>query len=184
MSVNHTLATPIGLDKTIQRLQTKIYDLLTVRWSGNVEVYGRAYKNQKKDTGFVLEWWNAAKEDYEDVYFNDSSSDAVIFFIDSRTDVSEDRNAFLADVKLVVMCNLEKILPPIGNNKRRDEESHRDVMEAIRSANAITTTGIEKDMNDIFSGIDTKKIKFNNIHPLHCFAIPLRLSYYLTDKCD
>lgn len=183
MSKNNTLPTAIGLDKSVQRLQTHLFDFLSQRWSGDIDVFGRAYRNLDKKEDYVLEWFNGDKNDYEDVYYNDSSSDAVLFFIDSKSETTDDRVSYLADMKLVVMCDISKILPPTSSSKRRDEEAHRDLVEAIRDSGSTTIEGIEKDMDTIFSGISTKDIKFNNIHPKHCFAVLLKVNYYLTDKC-
>jgi len=180
---NNVLTSTIGLDNTIQRLQTKVYDFLNTRWSGTLEAYGRAYKNIDKKGNFKYEWYNSREKDYQDVYYNDSSSDGVFFFIESGVNDADTSISFNSTIKMVFMCNLKKIFSTYSN-ERNDEESHRDVMEAIRNANLFPVSGVETDIQTIFSGVDTEKIKFSNIHPLHCFSINLSVNYYLTDKCN
>lgn len=182
MSLNNVLNSPIGIDHSIQRLQTSLFNFLSTRWSGELDAFGRAYRNIDKENDFILEWYSGLKKDYEDVYFNDSSSDAVFFFIDSKSDDTEDRVSYEANLKLVIMCDLSRIYP--NETERMDEAAKRDVVEAIRNSGSVTITGIEKDMDLIFSGVKTEKIKFNNIHPKLCFAVLLDLNYYLTDKCN
>lgn len=179
---NNLLASPIGLDDSIQRLQTKLYASIGSRWSGTLEGYGRAYRNIDKKGNFKYEWYNALKKDYQDVYYNDSSSDAVFFFVESGASATTDRLAFTNTVKLIVMCNLKKVVPS-ASNERKDQEVHRDILEFLRNANVITISGIETDIDTIFSGVETKGIEFSNIHPLHCFAVNLTVNYYLNDKC-
>ncbi len=178
---NNLLTTPIGLDAEIEKVQTSLYNSVTARWSGTIEGYGKTYKNEKKNEGKRLEWWNQAEGDYQDVYFDDSSADATFFFIDDSSDSTSDELVFTANLKCVFMVDLSKIISDSG---RQDSQAQRDVVEFLRGIRRdISVTGIEKDIDTIFSGIETKKIKFNNIHPLHCFAVLLDLNYYLTAKC-
>mgnify|MGYP000005812547 CR=1 FL=1 len=122
-------------------------------------------------------------KDYEDFYFNDSKHDVVFFFVESTSGDTTDRIAFTTTVKLVVMCNLKKIISGTSS-QRKDQEAHRDVLEALRFANVITVNNIETDIDTIFSGVEISGIKFNNIQPLHCFSVNLLTSYYLNDKCN
>lgn len=180
--MNNLLTTPIGLDAEIQKIQKALYPLLCERWNGTIEGFGRAYKNEQKEGGIKLEWWNTSRDDYQDVYFDDGSSDCVFFFIEGDTGTSEDEMVFTSDLKCVFMLDIPKLLPDKGI---QDAQLHRDAVEILRGINnKLKVTGVEKGIEVIFSGIDTDKIKFNNIHPLHCFAVNMQLNYYLTDKCN
>lgn len=177
---NNLLTTPIGLDARIQKIQVALYSYLDQRWSGTLTGYGKAYLNETKKGGKKLEWYNASENDYQDVYFDDNS-DATFFFIEGESDASEDEIVFVSNVKCVFMVNLPKILSDGG---RQDAQAQRDAVEALRSiSREFQITGLEKNIDTVFSGVDVDKIKFNNIQPLHCFAVLMTLNYYLTDKC-
>lgn len=176
---NNTLTTPVGIDAAINKIQVSLYEALTDRWNGNITGYGKAYKNNYKEST-KLEWYNASDKDYQDVYYDDNS-DATFFFIDEETNSSDDEIVFTSDVKCVFMVNLPKIITDDG---RQDSQAQRDAVEALRDVSTqFKVVGIEKGFNTVFSGIETEKIKFNDIHPLHCFAVLMELNYYLTDKC-
>jgi len=176
---NNLLTTPVGIDATINKIQVAIYDALVERWSGTITGYGKAYKNNHKEST-KLEWYNASDKDYQDVYYDDNS-DATFFFIDEESDSSDDEIVFTSNVKCVFMVNLPNIITDVG---RQDSQAQRDAVEILRSVSRqFKVVGIEKSFNEVFSGIDTEKIMFNDIHPLHCFAVLMELNYYLTDKC-
>ena len=79
------------------------------------------------------------------------------------------------------MVNLPAIIADSG---RQDAQAQRDVVEILRGVSRqFIVNGIEKEFDEVFSGFDTEKIQFNDIHPLHCFAVLMELNYYLTDKC-
>lgn len=179
---NNLLTTPLGLDAEVQKIQTPLYAGLSSRWSGTLEGFGKSYKNEQKEGGTKLEWWNTSENDYQDVYFDDSSSDSTFFFIDDNSDTTTDEVVYTANLKCVFMMNLENIYPGIAG--RQDAQAHRDAIETLRDVSKkFKVTGIEKTIDAVFSGIDTDKIKFNDIQPLHCFAVLIELNYYLTDKC-
>ena len=179
--MNNLLTTPIGLDAEIQKIQTSLYSSITARWAGTIDGYGKTYKNEQKEGGIRLEWWNTSEDDYNDVYFDDSSADATFFFIEGDSDSSEDELVYVSDVKCVFMVDLSKIISDVG---RQDAQAQRDAVEMLRSVSKkFTVTGIEKGIETVFYGIETEKIKFNDMQPLHCFAVLMQLNYYLTDKC-
>lgn len=180
---NNRRTNAVGLDSSIQRVQDRVYDFLSGRWSGRLEGYGRAYKNIDKKGEFTYEWYSSTKKDYEDVYYNDSSEDVVFFFVESGTAQTEDNLSFNQDVKMITMCNLKQIVSNV-TSERMDQEVHRDVVEGLRSANVTQINNVDTDIDTIFSGVQTKGIEFGNIHPLHCFSVTFSVNYYLNDKCN
>jgi len=174
---NNTLTAPVGEDVTVQKVQNYLYGKLATAglWSGTITGYGRAYKNKTEDAE-KLEWYNATESDYQDVYYDDNS-DAVFFFLMGDSDDSEDGYVFKSAAKIVFMVDLSKI---ITGSERMDAKAHLDVMDILRDLRGkVNITGIEKGIEQVFSGIDTEGIKFNDIQPTHCFAIKVDLFYRL-----
>lgn len=194
MSTNNTLTELIGLDATIQGIQIDLYDQLANVWSGDIEGYGRVYKNLENSTDdipkyyksskiFIPEWYNASKGDYEELYYDDNKA-AQFCFIVGDSDTTVDSNLYTTKTKVVFMVDLNKIYP--GNTQRLDEKAHRDAIEILRNFgyNKFQITGISKGIDFVFTGFTTLNIRFNDLHPLHCFSVNIDLEYYLTDKCD
>lgn len=192
--MNNTLTSPIGIDEAIQDFQTDLYAELGSVWSGNIAGYGKVYKNRhatreeipewyRSSKIYFPEWYNAEKKDYENVYYDDNYGAVFCFLIDDR-DTTNDSVVYTSTVKIVFMVDLEKIYP--DDEERVDEKAHRDVIEICRnfSYRAFRVTGIQRGIETIFTGYTTGEIKFDDTHPLHCFAVVTELEYFLTDKCD
>jgi hypothetical protein len=81
------------------------------------------------------------------------------------------------------MVDLNKIYPT--GTERLDAKAHSDAMEVLRNFgfNKYQITGIEKGIDFVFSGFTTSNIRFEDMHPQHCFSVTIDLEYYLTDKC-
>lgn len=191
--MNNLLATPIGIDETIQSIQVDLYNQLALVWSGDIDGYGRVEKNPENvgteipsyyQTSKIVipEWYNALKKDYEEVYYNDNKS-CVFCFLTADTDDTTDSIVYNTKVKVVFMVDLSKIYP--SDTERLTSKAHRDAVEILRnwSFNKFEIKGIERRIEIIFREYTTDKIKFNDMHPLHCFAVKIDLHYYLTDKC-
>lgn len=191
--MNNVLTTPYGIDETIQSFQIDLYREIGNVWSGDIDGYGRVEKNPV-NTGeetpeyyqtskiVIPEWYNSVRKDYEEVYYNDDKS-CVFCFLKGDNDTTEDGVLFNSKVKCVFMVNLKKIYP--NDTERLTSKAHRDAMEVFRrfGFNKFTITGIEQRIEIIFREYSNVNIKFNDMHPLHCFAITMDLQYYLTDKC-
>lgn len=182
-----------GIDATIQSIQIDLYRELGCFWKGDIEGYGRVYKNlenspdeipkyYKSSKIFIPEWYNALKKDYEDLYFNDEKS-CVFCFIVSDNDSTEDSIKYLTSVKCVFMVDLSKIYP--SEAERLDARAHSDAIQILRNFDfgKYRIKGIDKGIDFVFSGFTTMNIRFDDMHPQHCFSVNLDLEYYLTDKC-
>ena len=181
--MNNIRTSVVGIDKNIQDIQTSVYELLGNVWSGDVEGYGRVYKNEEGD-GYLPEWYNSSNSDYEDVYYNDSKS-CVFCFLVSDNDATTDELVFTSNVKCVFMVDLSKIYE--NNSLRKDSEAQRDATQALRDSdfNSFSITQVQRGIDNVFSGYITEKVKSNiDIQPLHCFSVNFNLQYYLTDKCN
>ena len=192
--MNNLLTDINGIDQTIQPIQVDLYRELASVWSGSIEGYGRVYKNIENSTDdipkyyksskiFIPEWYNASKKDYEDVFYDDTKSCQFCFLV-GDVDKTGDSIVYNTKAKVVFMIDLDKIYP--GETERLDSKAHRDAMEILRNFgfNKYVITGIEKGIDFVFTGYTTLNVRFNDMHPLHCFAVNIDLQYFLTDKCN
>ena len=180
--MNNLLGTTVGIDTTIQGIQTDLYDILKSKWVDSIDAFGRVYKNRNvanelKPQRFV------GDGDYEDVFYNDEFA-CTYAFIDDDNHLTEDGFVYTSVVKCVFMVDLSKILPT--ENDRADAKAQRDVVHVLReiSFGKFDIVGIEKGITNVWSGFDVTGIKFNDIHPLHCFSVNIKLSYYLNQECE
>ena len=191
--MNNILLNTVGLDDVIKEIQLDLYRELSCVWEGDIDAYGRVYKNPVNTGESVPDyyqtskivtpaWYNASINDYEDTYYDDSKS-AVFCFLTEENDTTADSIVYESSIKIAFMIDLEKIYPT--DNERQDSKAHRDVIEILRNFNfeKYKITGIERRIDFVFREYLTSKIRFNDMHPLHCFAVKLDVEYFLTDKC-
>ncbi len=179
---NNTLTILSGIDETIQGVQKHLFSELALIWSGDIDGYGRVSKNIQGGEN-IPEWFNASKLDYEEVYYNDEKS-CVFCFLVGDTDSTEDEVLFVSDVKCVFMMDLSKVFP--GITERQDATAQLDAANSLREIayERYFISEVQRGIENVFLGYDTSKIGFNDIHPLHCFSINLKLNYYITEKCS
>ena len=102
--MNNTLASLEGLSSAIQSIQKELYDSLLNFWLGDIEGFGKVYKNVQNSSDnipkyyksskiFIPEVYNSNKGDYEDVFYNDSKS-CVFCFLTEDKDITEDNLLF------------------------------------------------------------------------------------------
>ena len=184
--MNHTVAEAYGIDAAVKRIQSELYSELISRWSltGNpstkINGYGRVYKNPK-NFNKVPEAY-VGKREYEDVFYDDRAN-ANFFFLVSDDSASTDEMVFTNSTKVVFCLNLEKC---ISGNDRMDALAHKDAVEILRnisSSGRYIIEGYETGLENIFSGYSTSGIKYDDLQPYHCFAVNIKLNYYLNDKC-
>jgi hypothetical protein len=173
-----TLTNPIGIDWYVQKLQTYVHDQLLSKWavqSSDYIAYGRCYRN-KTDNGYVAEHYTGAGN-YKEVYW-DGSVSAVSFF--GNGNVSRRGAMASVDVHLVFFVNTELIKPSIEH--RADEEVRQDV-SAILGTNkdgfqvAGIDFGIENVLREYPGSRRDERLKYIDMHPVHCFRINLKLNY-------
>ncbi len=192
--MNNIIESPIGVDEAVKKVQIDLYNELVNVWNGEIEGYGRVYKNPV-NTGETIpdyyrtskiispSWYNAKLKDYEETYYNDNKS-AVFCFLINENDDTEDSIVYRASVKIAFMVDLSKIYP--SSSERKDSYAQRDVVEILRNFNfrKFDITGIERRIDFVFREYSTSNIRFDDMHPLHCFAVKMDLEYFLTDKCE
>lgn len=191
--MNNLLNSPIGLDAIIQDFQTDLYTELGTTWSGDISGYGKVYKNRhstrenipewyRSSRIYKPEWWNASKSDYENVYYDDNYGATFCFLVGDRH-TTDDSVVYRVPIKIVCMVDLNKIYPDL--TERADALAHKDVIEICRnySFRDFKVSGIQTGIETIFAEYTTTDIKFDDTHPLHCFAVIAEMEYLLTDKC-
>lgn len=179
--MNYVVSTPIGIDSTIQEVQIDLYNALSEKWAEEFHGRGRVYKNKKNNGSVCLEYY-LDNNNYEDVYFDDSVS-GTFFFIDDDNETTEDEKVFTNNVKVAFIVDLSRIYP--SDVERVDALARYDVVEILRNVayENYEITGTEKGIENVFSGFNTENIKFDDIHPYHCFAVNIKLTYNLNDRC-
>lgn len=180
--MNHTLTNPIGIDKEIQTIQTYLHDELDSALWVSLEAYGRAYKNREENE-FIPETYIGNGE-YKPLYFNDQYL-GVLFFLINDDHTSEDGFKFVANIKICFMVDLTQIRT--ATDDRIDALLHSDVVGVLNNSpiEHLSITGLETGIRNIFRGYRIDQIEnFNDIQPLHCFAIVGNLEYYLTEQCN
>ena len=73
-----------------------------------------------------------------------------------------------------------------GRTDRMDALAHKDAVDILRnvpSSGKYSITGYQTGLERIFSGFSIKGIKYDDMQPLHIFAVLANLNYSLTDKC-
>lgn len=187
--MNNLLTEPLGIDKDIQEIQIDLYDKLSSIWQGEIEGYGKIYRNpvnKGKDTPeayatskiITPEWFNALTQDYENVYFNDNKS-CVFCFLTSDTDSSENGFVFSNNCKVIFMSDLDKIYPNVA--QRQDSKQEVQAIQILRdiSYNKVDVVGIERRIENIFREFSSKEAKFDNMNKRNVFAINIKLTYYI-----
>jgi hypothetical protein len=102
---------PVGIDVYIQKLQTKIHNLLISADYWNIAdqskyaAYGRAYRNKSKD-GYIAEVFTEGGE-YKEVYWDDTLTAISFFGLSDKQDDGPGNNQ--VDVHFVMMANLDTL---------------------------------------------------------------------------
>lgn len=169
--MNYTIENPVGLDFEIQKIQNHLFENLN--W-GDIDIYGRVYKNPIEKKGLTLEAYIGNNE-YKDVLTDDTKT-ANIFFIEDPIHNTKEGILFNNKVKIVFMVNLNKVYPNIRH--RADSEVKIEIIELIKSLNIITIEKIEKGVKLVLSEFD---IKLNDMQPFHTFSISGNMSYYISN---
>lgn len=171
--MNYTITNPKGIDFTIQKIQNYLFEKLN--W-GEINVYGRVYKNPSEQKGLMLEAYISNNE-YKDVFTEDTKN-ANIFFVEDDIHPSKDGIIFTPKLKIVFMVNLKKAYPNIAH--RADIEAEMEAIELIRKKTGFTFENLEKGIKQCLGEFYTEGIKLSDMHPYHTFAISGEIKYQLS----
>jgi len=184
---------PVGIDLYIQRLQTKLYNLLidadhlNLTDATKYEAYGRCNRN-KTDDGYIAEVFTSGKE-YKEVYWNDTLK--VLSFFGLNNVIKRGVNAE-AEVHFVMFADLSKLAlkDKDGNTiaHRADEELRRMVTGIIgKYSFGFEVTGIQLWIENVLKEYPgsrrDNRLKYVDMHPVHCFRINMTLLYNPNKIC-
>jgi hypothetical protein len=172
---------PKGVDVNLQQFQQMLYAKLKALWSlndNNFTAYGRAYKNKTTD-GYIPEVYTGNKN-YSEVFFNDKLA-ASLFFTISDT-VNYNSSAASTTGSIIFMVDLSKIFTTISH--RPDEEVRNTVQKLVMPRNygfeyVGTETGIDNVFKDFSGWRKTSGVKFDDMHPRHCFKVNFNILFDL-----
>lgn len=161
-------ANPVGLDAKIHRVQQKLSDWL--EWE-NIDIYGRLYV-EKNDKNEKVALAYLSSGEYSEIFFDDKKAAVFGFFVsDTRNGV----NMTEVPVELVCSCNLNALY---DTTERMDEEVLTEVSRIIKFITLRPNErNIKTGLDNVFSRIDTNRIRFRDMHPWFNFSIGFDLVY-------
>lgn len=165
LTMNSTATDTFGSDVLIKSVQEELYPL----WE-NLRGFGRVQRNVRD--GITVPEWNNEGE-YESVYFDDNY-DGCFFFLEGDSHNSKDAFVFSTEVRICFMLNLKSL--GLG-----DAEAADIAVKHLRnhSDGRYEVLGLEKGVANVFKGMDTSGIKFEDMYPMHCFAVRIDVNYYI-----
>lgn len=173
-----TKVNPVGLDASLQKLQTRIHDQLVKRFGSagswnQYRAYGRCYRN-KTSAGYVAENYEGAGE-YKEVFWDDTL--AMISFFGAGARVQH-QALESQDIHMVIFADLAQLFPAIGH--RADEELHKTLLNIVgRGLAGFTYTGYETGIENVlreYPGSRQDGTRFD-MHPVHAFRLNFSTVY-------
>jgi len=186
---------PTGIDFYIQNLQKKIHDqlvgpdFLNLTDSDKYIGYGRAYRNRLPEGGYIAENYEGAGE-YKEIYWNDNLSILSFFGLSNPPIKKEVTNQ--TEIHLVFFANLEKLAIKDSDGNlivHRADEELRSMVQTIIGRNSFgfrydsTELWLENVLKEYPGSRREDRLKFVDMHPIHCFRINLKLFYNPTKNC-
>lgn len=168
-------STPDGIDVQIQRLQTYLYDKLTLEGWTDHDSYERAYKVKRGDK--IIPMIYSGKE-YYDLLINDKA-DATSFFLVSDT---EDINDSLCKttVSWIMQANLQNIYPTIAH--RADEELRSDLKRLLKlNPYGFHLKKVTTGVDSVYDGLDINLKFSDDMNQFHVVRFDLELNYVINN---
>lgn len=175
-----TKDTTYGLETRIKELQEYLNSKLPAFWSGDLEIYGIAFPLQKRDS-IVLEAYKgdgAKKTEYKEIFINDKIAATIGFIVQERSTIPYRS----ANVDVVFTLLIPSIYP--DDTERNQEKALLQAEKIIESWGGIgQVEGVKEGVLDVFSGFDTEKIKYRDMHPWYVFSLNINIEY-TDDSCQ
>lgn len=184
-----TKTNPVGLDFYIQKLQTRLHTILLDADHWNLadptkyKAYGRCHRNKTTD-GYIAENYEGGNE-YKEVFWDDTLI-ALSFFGIGNSGIKAGTINSEADIHFVMFANLSKLaLKDDDNNTiahRADEEIRKMITDIIGKHSfgftyVSTELWVENVLREYSGSRRDQRLKFLDMHPVHCFRINLKLVY-------
>ena len=168
--MNYIQTSPEGVDVSIQRIQTHLYDKLG--WT-NIDAFGRIYRIDEKPTAFIK------NNDYKELFTNDKKTASIYFIVDDKHR-TEDGISFVVGVKIVFLVDLKKIT--LETDTRPDSLVQKQAMLCVNGAKSFRfNDGLETGLTNVFRGFNTENLERLDLNPLHLFSLNGEISY--SKKC-
>jgi hypothetical protein len=165
---------PVGVDKAVDTIQNALYSHLVDNgaWA-NYESYHRAYRNETNN-GVKPEIFSLEGNDYRDAFMSDKFTVTSFFLVANETEVSEDM--FTSDISVIFQVDLNKLYPTSPH--RFDEEFRTEIVDVFRGLNGtFSFDGAVTDIDSVYAGLDTTKVKLDDTHPRHVVRFELTAKY-------
>jgi len=175
---------PVGIDRPIQELQLGLFEYIMPELgieNEDYQSYGRAYKNVRAgEEGLVAEVYSG-KGEYRDAYLDDQNKIASFFVVPDTISVDTDQGQNTAQVGIIFMMNLSRFAGYVPT-QRNDEEIRNTIMKYFTTpVNGASLTGVVTGQQQVFAEFtawrNKSELKFQNIHPWHCFRLNIQLIY-------
>lgn len=171
---NYNTYPSFGIDSKIKHIQ----DILSVHLGfNNVDFFGRVQKSLNKDLKTLVPEFFTEFPKKVEVYYNDKvAPGGNVFFIDGDEHTELKGGLFEAKVKIVFMLNLDKLYQ--GKQYRADSEVQEHCIKLVKKSRVLNgSLVLEKGLENVLKGFDTKNIKLNDMQPNHIFSINGTINY-------
>ncbi len=167
------LANPIGLDKWIQKLQTKLFD--NVSWLGLC--FGKAFHNETPN-GSIPEVYIGDNE-YLEVLPSDTLGDCnsyVFFDVDQTSQATnpEVTSRIRSQVGVVLFARLDQVF---DNDTRDTERIKRDLLNQV-TGTEFRFSGFKEGPKNVYSnyGFAVSQV-LNDMQPYYVLRMDLNINY-------
>ena len=168
-----TKTSPVGIDYSLQLLQTELHDRLLTTWgidTSTYKAYGRCYR-KPADAGYIVANYDSGTE-YTSLF--DDTLKAMSFFGQSPATRLDQKES--TEVHLVFFVNLALLKPSIAH--RADEEVRKDVISIFAPAlYGFAYQGFDITIESALREYRGNWKKTLDMHPFHCFRINLKVLY-------
>lgn len=184
---------PAGVDFHIDQLQTHLHtqligaDYWNLSDAAKYKAYPRCHRN-KTDNGYIAENYEGSGE-YREVYWDDTVTAISFFGMTGSVKVGLMNEA---DIHLVFFANLDKLALTDKTGaviQHRADEELRNMVQAIIGKYGYGFTYVSTDfwienvLKEYPGSRRDDRLKYVDMHPVHCFRINLKLNYKANKSC-
>lgn len=176
---NFNTYSDFGIDSKIKMIQNALFNHLGFE---KVNFYGRIQKTLNTDLKTTIPCVYTTKTELKEVYYDDLNAPCGNVFFIEEEDKHSTKNGlvFNAKIKIVFMLNLQELYP--DSTTRNDAEVQEYCLKLVRRLKLIDIESLEKGLNNVLKGFDTRNIQKHDIQPYHIFSINGTISYYSSCK--
>jgi len=173
--------TPYGLESSVKNLQEHLDAYLPNYWAGTLHIYGLVFKNTNTDNEIIPEAYvgtGISKTEYRQVFNDDKVAGTIGFILQDR----ELEPLKKASLDVVFTLRLDKIYPL--STTREHEVALIHAERALNEYGIELIKDVKEGIRDVFSGFNTDRIIYNDMHPYSVFSFNIDLSYIDNYNCE